>query len=59
MVAQTVNKPPAYAGDPGSVPEWGRSSGGGNDNPLQDSCLIPWAEEPGKDTVHEVAKGQK
>ena len=26
-------------------------------NPLQCSCLIPWAEDPGKDTVHEVAKG--
>ena len=27
------------AGDPGSVPKWGRSPGGGNGNPLQHSCL--------------------
>ena len=26
------------AGDPGSIPGSGRSPGGGNDNPLQDSC---------------------
>ena len=33
---------PASAGgtrDTGSVPGWGRSPGGGNGNPLQDSCL--------------------
>ena len=27
------------AGDVGSVPGWGRSPGGGNDNPLQYVCL--------------------
>ena len=27
------------AGDPGSIPESGRSPGGGNDNALQYSCL--------------------
>ena len=27
------------AGDPGSVPRWGRSPGEGNGNPLQYSCL--------------------
>ena len=27
------------AGDPGSIPESGRSPGGGNGNPLQYSCL--------------------
>ena len=27
------------SGDPGSVPESGRSPGGGNDNPLRYSCL--------------------
>ena len=27
------------AGDPDSVPEWGRSPGEGNGNPLQYSCL--------------------
>ena len=26
-------------GDPGLIPEFGRSPGEGNDNPLQDSCL--------------------
>ena len=35
-------------GDPGQIPGSGRSSGGGNDNPLQYSCLEnPWTEEPG------------
>ena len=28
-----------YAGDPGSIPGWGRSPGEGNGNPLQYSCL--------------------
>ena len=27
------------AGDPGSIPGFGRSPGEGNGNPLQDSCL--------------------
>ena len=27
------------AGDPGSIPEWRRSPGEGNGNPLQYSCL--------------------
>ena len=27
------------AGDPGSIPGWGRSPGEGNGNPLQYSCL--------------------
>ena len=36
-------------GDLGSIPGSGRSSGEGNDNPLQYSCLkIPWMEEPGR-----------
>ena len=37
-----VKNPPANAGDTGgrgSVPGSGRSSGEGNDNPLQYSCL--------------------
>ena len=34
------------AGDVGSIPASGRSSGGGNGNPLQYSCLeIPWTDE--------------
>ena len=42
MVVLVVKKPPASAGDVrdvGSVPESGRSPGGGHDNPLQYSCL--------------------
>ena len=34
-----VKNPPADARDMGSIPELGRSPGGGNGNPLQDSCL--------------------
>ena len=34
------------AGDAGSIPESGRSPGGRNGNPLQDSCLENlWTEE--------------
>ena len=46
-------------GDPGSIPESGRSSGEGSGNPLQHSCLENpmdggawWA------TIHGVAKSQ-
>ena len=36
------------AGDPGLIPESGRSPGEGNGNPLQYSCLEnPWTEELG------------
>ena len=41
-MAQWVKNPPANAGDTGDVdliPGLGRSPGGGNDNPLQYSCL--------------------
>ena len=31
--------PVGLEGDPGSIPEWGRSPGEGNGNPLQYSCL--------------------
>ena len=34
-----VKNPPANAGDTSSIPMSGRSSGGGNGNPLQGSCL--------------------
>ena len=34
-----VKNLPANAGDTGSIPGWGRSSGEGNGNPLQYSCL--------------------
>ena len=36
-------------GNTGLIPGSGRSPGGGNDNPLQCSCLkISWTEEPGR-----------
>ena len=43
-----VKNPSANAGDKGSIPGWGRSSGEGHGNPLQYSCLeIPRTEESG------------
>ena len=44
-------------GDKGSVSELGRSPGGGNDNPLQYSCLKnPLDRGASQATVHGVAK---
>ena len=40
QVAQWEKNPPANAGDAGSIPGSGRSSGGGNGNLLQYSCLV-------------------
>ena len=58
-VTQMVKASACNAGDPGLIPGWGRSSGEGNGNPLQYSCLENstdggawWA------TVHGVAKGR-
>ena len=57
QVAPVVKKPPDNAGDirdTGSIPESGRSPGGGNGNPLQYSCpeflssILPWTEESGR-----------
>ena len=49
---------PASAGDPGSIPELGRSHGGGNGNPLQYSCLQNPMDRGGLwATVHGIAKG--
>ena len=46
-----VKNPPVNAGDTEmrvQVPGWGRSSGGGDANPLQYSYWrIPWTKEPG------------
>ena len=39
---------PANAGDRGSIPEWGRSPGKGNGNPLQYSYLENPMENPGR-----------
>ena len=38
-VDSVVKNPPANAGNAASIPGWGRSSGDGNGNPLQYSCL--------------------
>ena len=55
-----VKNSPASAGDirnAGSIPGWGRSSGEGNDNPLQYSCLEnPMDRGAWRATVHGVAK---
>ena len=50
LVAQMIDSQESAcnAGDLGSIPGSGRSSGGGHGNPLQHSCWrIPTAEEPG------------
>ena len=39
LVAQIVKASACNAGDMGSIPESGRSSGEGNGNPIQYSCL--------------------
>ena len=57
-----VKNPPANAGDirdTGSIPEWGRSLGGGHDNPLQCSCLEnPMDRGAWQATVHRAAKSE-
>ena len=54
------SKESAYnAGDPCSIPRWGRSPGEGNGNPLQYSCLeSPMDRGASQATVPGVAKGQ-
>ena len=54
-----VKNPSAKAGNEGSVPGLEKSPGEGNGNPLQYSCLeVSWTKEPGRTTVHGVAKSQ-
>ena len=57
-----VKNPPVKAGDvrkTGSVPVSGRSSGGGNGNPFQYSCLEnSMGRGACRDIEHEVAKSQ-
>ena len=52
------SKASAYnAGDPVSIPGWGRSPREGNGNPLQYSCLDnPIVREAWQATVHGVAR---
>ena len=51
-----VVNPPASEGDAGLIPGSGRSSGGGNGNPLQYSCLKNPMDKGV--IVHGVAKSQ-
>ena len=52
-----IKNPPANAGDPGSIPGWGRSPGEGHGNPLQYSCLEnPTDRGAWRATVHGVAE---
>jgi len=59
---QWYKNPPANAGDirdMGSIPGSGRSPGGGNDNPLQYSCLEnPMDRGASWAIVHGVPKSQ-
>ena len=62
QAAIAVKNPPAGARDGrdmGSTPGWGRSPGGGHDNPLQYSCLENSMDRRAwQATVHSVAKSQ-
>ena len=62
QVAAVVNKSPAKAldiRDMGSFPGSGRSPGGGQGNPRQDSCLEnPMDRGAWPATVHGIAKSQ-
>ena len=54
-----VKNSPANAGDPGLIPELGRSPGEGHGNPLQYSCLEnPTGREALWTVVHGVAESQ-
>ena len=57
LVAQRVKNLPVKAGDGGPIPRMRRSSGEGNGNPLQYSCLgNPMDRGAWRATVHGVAK---
>ena len=62
QVVLVVKNPPANAGDleeAGSVTGWGKSSEGGNGNPLQYSCLEnPMDRAALGAMVHKVTKSQ-
>ena len=54
-----AKNPAATAGDAGSIPRWGRSSGEGNGTPLQSSCLEnPTDRGAWPATVHGVAQSR-
>ena len=47
------------AGDPGSIPGWEKSLGGGHNNPLQYSCMeTPMDRDAWWAIVHRVTKSQ-
>ena len=63
-----VKNPSANAGDVGSIPVSGRSSGGGNGNPFQYSCLKnpmdrraygPWGCRVGYDLATKQQQGSE
>ena len=57
QVALVVKNLPADAGDPGLLPGWGRSPGGGYGNPLQYCCLENLTDRGAQQaTVHGVTK---
>ena len=59
LVAQLVKNLPVMQETTGSIPGLGRSSGEGNGNPLQYSCLgNPMDRGAWKAAVHEVAEGR-
>ena len=59
LVAQTVKASAYKAEDPGLIPGSGKSSGEGNGNPLQYSCLEnPMDGGAWQATVRGVAKSQ-
>ena len=62
-IGTVVKNSPANAGDTrdvGSIPELGRSPGGGQGNPLQYFCLgNPMNREAWQTTVHGIMKSWK
>ena len=57
LMVQMAKASASNAGDPGSIPGWGRSSGEGSGNPLQYSCLEnPMDGGSSQAIVHGVAK---
>ena len=54
---QTLSANPEDAGDAESIPESGRSPGGGNSNPLQYSCLKNIMDRGAwRATIHGITK---
>ena len=59
QVALVVKNLPADAGDPGLLPGWGRSPGGGYGNPLQYTCLEnPTDRRTWQATVYGLARAR-